>query len=103
MQRVEALSDEARWAARIPCALLGEDGRCTVYAARPLNCRAFYSSSAEACRDALEGRAEAEPPTILALDRIHDAVEDGYDRALSAAGLPAGPLRLEAALLAALR
>jgi hypothetical protein len=46
VQRVAALSDEERWAARIPCALLGGDGRCTVYPARPLRCRAFHSSSA---------------------------------------------------------
>jgi hypothetical protein len=42
------------------------------------------------------------PPTLPALDRAHDAVEDGYDRALAAAGLVAPPERLERGLLAVL-
>jgi len=101
--RVSVLSDDERWAARIPCALLGRDGRCTVYPVRPLRCRAFHSSDAGACRDALHGCTDVPPPTIPALDRVHHAVEEGFDRALVAAGLSAAPERLEVALLAALR
>ena len=100
--RVETLDDDARWAARIPCALLDEAGRCTVHAARPLRCRAFHSCSAEPCRDAFEGRAEAGPERIALLDRAHDAVEEGYDGALVAAGLSAAGYRLELGLLLAL-
>ena len=101
--QVEALSDDERWAARIPCALLAPDGRCTVYPVRPMRCRAFHSSDAGACRDALHGRAAPPPPTIPALDRAHAAVEEGYDRALAGAGLSTAPERLEVGLLAALR
>jgi Fe-S-cluster containining protein len=103
VERADRLDDEARWAARIPCALLAEDGRCSVYPVRPLRCRAFHSASAEACRDALAGRAAGDPPTIPVLDRACNAVEDGYERALVAAGLPAAPMRLERGLLDALR
>jgi Fe-S-cluster containining protein len=99
---VRDLSDEARWEARIPCALLGDDGRCTVYPARPLRCRAFHSTSAEVCRRALAGWREVAPPTLPALDRVHDAVEDGYDRALAVAEVSPGTTRLESGLLAAL-
>jgi Fe-S-cluster containining protein len=101
--RVEGFSDDDRWAARIPCALLGADGRCTVYPARPIRCRAFHSVEAGVCRDAFDGRSDAFAATIPVLDRAHAAVEAGYDRALAAAGLPTAPERLEAGLLAALR
>ncbi len=100
--RADPLTDDERWDARLPCALLGDDGRCTVYAARPLRCRAFHSCAVEPCRDAFAGRAGAEPVLSPALERAHDAVEEGYDRALAAAGLPTAAHRLEAGLLAAL-
>jgi Fe-S-cluster containining protein len=99
---VDRLSDDERWAAKIPCALLADDGRCSIYAVRPLRCRAFHSCSVEACREAFAGDAAAEPQTIPALDRAHDAVEEGYDRALVAAGLSATGQRLEVGLAAAL-
>jgi Fe-S-cluster containining protein len=100
--RVAELSDDERWAARIPCALLGPDGRCTVYPVRPLRCRAFHSCDVAVCQDAFEGGTDALPPTIPALDRANRAVEEGFDRALAAAGLSAAPERLEVGLAAAL-
>ncbi|MDI3289298.1 YkgJ family cysteine cluster protein [Polyangium sp. 15x6] len=96
---VEPLSDEERWAARIPCALLDERGYCSVHEARPLRCRAFHSCSADDCRDAFEGRTDALPPRAALLARAADAVEAGYDRALLAAGIDASGHRLESALL----
>jgi hypothetical protein len=101
---VAHLTDDERWAARIPCALLDGAGRCTIHAARPLRCRAFHSCSAAPCRAAFEGAAdvEPEPVRIARLDRAHDAVELGYDRALAAAGLSARAHRLELALSIAL-
>jgi Fe-S-cluster containining protein len=103
VDRVASLSDEERWAARIPCALLGDEGRCTVYPARPLRCRAFHSTSAAVCRDAFEGHADTPAPQVPALQRAHEAVELGYDRALAAAGLRTAGERLEVGLLAVLR
>lgn len=100
--RVEPLGDEERWAAKIPCALLGEDGRCGIYEARPLRCRAFHSCAVEPCREAFAGSADAEPVVSARLERALDAVEEGYDRALVEAGLPAEGHRLEIALLVAL-
>jgi Fe-S-cluster containining protein len=102
VRRVESLTDEERWDARIPCALLDDDGRCSVYPARPLRCRAFHSCSVEPCRDAFAGRDGAEAIQSPALERAHDAVEEGYDRALVAAGIEAAGQRLEASLLTAL-
>ncbi|WP_052375478.1 YkgJ family cysteine cluster protein [Chondromyces apiculatus] len=100
--RVAPLDDDARWTARIPCALLDDAGRCTIHEVRPLRCRAFHSASATPCRDAFAGDPDAEPLLNPALDRAHDAVEDGYDQALAEAGLPPEGHHLEAGLLLAL-
>ncbi|MEP7124523.1 MAG: YkgJ family cysteine cluster protein [Byssovorax sp.] len=102
IKRVEHLSDEARWAAKIPCALLDDAGRCSIHAARPLRCRAFNASHVEPCREAFHGSAEATPARIPRLDRAHDAAEAGYDAALTDAGLAATAHRLEVGLLLAL-
>lgn len=52
-----------RFRARVPCALLGDDGACSVYAARPLACRAASSLDAGACARALDrGDASGELP-----------------------------------------
>lgn len=106
---VEVLDDQARWAEKIPCALLDGAGRCSIYAARPLRCRAFHACDAAPCREAFSatpGQAlalalplpEESPP----LRRAQDAVEEGYDRALARAGLSALGYRLEIGLLLAL-
>lgn len=100
--RVEHLRDEERWAAKIPCALLDDAGRCSIHAARPLRCRAFNARSVEPCREAFEGSPDAAPARIPRLDRAHDAAEAGYDAALIDAGLSAAAHRLEGALLLAL-
>ena len=100
--RVEPLSDEARWAARIPCVLLDERGYCSAHEARPLRCRAFHSCAAEECRDAFEGHTDLLPSRSPLRARAADAVEEGYDRALLAAGIDASGHRLEIGLLRAL-
>ncbi len=99
---VEPLSDEERWAARIPCALLDARGHCSVHEARPLRCRAFHSCSADECKDAFEGRTDVLPTRAPRLTRAADAVEAGYDHALLEAGIDALGHRLEAGLFVAL-
>lgn len=100
--RVEHLDDDERWAAKIPCALLDDAGRCSIHAARPLRCRAFNAGAVEPCREAFHGDLEAIPARIPRLDRAHDAAEAGYDAALVDAGLSAAAHRLETGLLVAL-
>lgn len=102
VRRVEHLGDEERWAAKIPCALLDEAGRCSIHAARPLRCRGFNAESVEPCREAFAGSAAATPARIPRLDRAYDAAEEGYDEALRGAGLSAAAHRLEIGLLVAL-
>jgi Fe-S-cluster containining protein len=50
---VDAGSGEAAYPLR--CPLLGDDGRCRVYAARPAVCRAFASTDATACERLYRG------------------------------------------------
>lgn len=100
---VASMSDEERWRARIPCALLGANGMCTVYDVRPLRCRAFHSCSADVCREAFAGDTEPVAPTNAALLRACEAAELGYERALEEHGLSAAPTSLEAGLFEALR
>lgn len=99
---VSAMTHDERWSAKVPCALLGDDGRCTIYDVRPLRCRAFHSSSAETCRDAFAGDTERDPETNVALDRACDAAELGFERALAERGISVSPVLLEPALLEAL-
>ncbi len=54
---VDAGSSEAAYPLR--CPLLGDDGRCRVYAARPAVCRAFASTDATACERLYRGGDEA--------------------------------------------
>lgn len=78
---------------RRPCPLL--DGqRCAVYAARPLACRAFGSTDAEAC--AADARGE---PTAVPFDRRAFGLGLGLGAALAA---PHGHRELRAALAALL-
>lgn len=46
----------------IPCPLLGEDGRCTVYEVRPLSCRRHHSMDFAACQFTYDHPADLEFP-----------------------------------------
>jgi Fe-S-cluster containining protein len=48
--KTRALGEEARKRTNIPCALLGDDGACTAYEARPAQCRRYHSTSVEPCK-----------------------------------------------------
>jgi Fe-S-cluster containining protein len=52
LQRIAPLSAAAHVRAGIPCALLDEQGTCSVYDARPAACRKYYSVSVSTCRNA---------------------------------------------------
>jgi len=99
---VSAMDHDQRWKAKIPCALLGDDGRCTIYEVRPLRCRAFHSFSVDTCKEAFAGINEPAPETNVMLDRACDAAELGYERALEERGISVEPILLESGLLAAL-
>lgn len=95
---------------KTPCALL-DDGRCSVYAVRPLRCRGVYSRNAEHCRWAMENpealfdqpdRHATPGPYPVEPAKIMDTALTGLARALHDEGLSWEALELTAALRAAL-
>jgi Fe-S-cluster containining protein len=48
-RRLEGTSGRAHHLAQVRCALLGEDGACLAYPARPLACRRAHSTDASVC------------------------------------------------------
>lgn len=90
-------SSDAKAEGHIPCPLLSERGACTVHAVRPLTCRGYTSTNAEACRRMLDDDAEIvtmnEP-----LARELAAVSLGLLGGIGAAGLRGELLELTAAL-----
>jgi Fe-S-cluster containining protein len=101
--RVAPLSADEHIRAGIPCALL-EDGRCSVYAARPAACRKYYSMSVDTCRD-----AHADPHAPLSRDIENEtlrlagnAIALGHAQGIDDAQLNASLVELQQALLKAL-
>jgi hypothetical protein len=85
---------------RIPCPLL-VDGRCSVYAVRPLVCRGYNSTSADACRVA-QSDATARVPIFALLKDVTDGATVGAAQSLRAAGLNDAMVDLGSALQIAL-
>jgi Fe-S-cluster containining protein len=89
------LSDE-RWARRQMCVFLQNNGRCGIYAFRPLNCRGWTSTSRDDC-------ASESPVTPHALVHLAaQAAGHGLTRVAAALTLEATSYELEAAILRAL-
>jgi hypothetical protein len=55
-KRTVGKSAAERFGAQLPCPLLGDDGACTIYEARPLACRQVVAERVEPCREEYEGR-----------------------------------------------
>jgi Fe-S-cluster containining protein len=70
VERSRALGAEARKRTTIACALLGDDGACTAYEARPAQCRRYHSTSVDPCRDFYN-------------DPSRDTIESGMDEAIA--------------------
>jgi hypothetical protein len=103
-QRTRELGEEARKRTNLPCALLGEDGACTAYEARPAQCRRYHSVSLDPCK------AFHADPTLDALESgLHTTVAHNADviitqarHALRGADLDDTPTDMNVALLEAL-
>lgn len=99
-RRVSHLTIEQRASARIPCALLAEDGACSIHPFRPLGCRGWTSFSKADCDAAL---AAGESGHSGRQDRIAfwaaGCSTEGLERGLRAASLNAVQLEFHSALL----
>ena len=104
MDRTRALGAERRKRANLACALLGEDGACSAYEARPAQCRRYHSTSIEPCFEFFTD------PSLDTLDSSLDpAIAHNADviitqarHALRAGGLDDAPEDMNIALLEAL-
>jgi hypothetical protein len=98
------MTAEERRQVRLRCGLLGDDGLCQAYVARPLVCAGVYSLS----RDACEHAANSQNPAAqnIPLDRPAKAwtmgVSGGLQRALVAAGLDGNLYELNSSVLCAI-
>jgi Fe-S-cluster containining protein len=68
-RRTRELGIEGRKRANIACALLGDDGACTAYEARPAQCRRFHSTDLARCESSY-----ARPEDDSILSPAHPAV-----------------------------
>jgi Fe-S-cluster containining protein len=86
-----------------PCGLLTAEGRCAVYAVRPMTCRGFHSFSKPACQASFEQRTNG--PTAALDEPLHmlvAAMQEGLERGLAEHGFESGWVELNEALLHAL-
>jgi len=99
-----AMGDEARKRSNLACALLGEDGACTAYEARPAQCRRFHSMNVEVCKASYANPADdsVESPAHPAVTHNADVIITQAQHAVRDAGLDATPMDMNLALLEAL-
>ena len=104
LARTRALGAEGRKRANLACALLGEDGACTAYAARPAQCRRFHSTDLAACEASF-----AHPEDDSMLSPAHPLVAHNAQVVITVAqqglrerGLDATPQDMNIALLHAI-
>ena len=102
--KTRAMGDETRKRSNLVCALLGDDGACTAYEARPAQCRRFHSTRLEVCKASFADPADdsVQSPAHPAVTHNADVIITQAQHAVRAAGLDAAPMDMNLALLEAL-
>ncbi len=101
---VEGLDGPAYHREQVRCALLGEDGACTVYAARPIACRRHHSTDAAVCAAVHEDPAlDVRIPMAHSLKWNVSSLVLGWLEGSAHAGRPPHHYELHGALRIALR
>lgn len=101
--RTRELGEEARKRTNLPCALLGPDGACTAYEARPAQCRRYHSTDVAPCRSFHETHDDAIEATMnTAVAHNADVIITQGRHAVRAAGLDDASVDMNLALLEAL-
>ncbi len=101
VRRSHGMDQRQWWAARLPCPLLAEDGRCSIHPTRPLPCRGYTSANVDLCRRSLAGEG-VRIPMLAAQFGIYGHAQAGLAQALAAAGIDPGPITLVEAVAAVL-
>ena len=104
VERIAAIGLEARKRTHLPCALLGPDGACTAYEARPAQCRRFHSLRLATCEASHANPADdaIESPAHPAVMHNAQVIVTLAQHGLRDAGLDATPVDMNVALSAAL-
>jgi Fe-S-cluster containining protein len=102
--RTDAIGEEARKRTNLPCALLGDDGACTAYEARPAQCRRYHSTRLETCREFHDDPSKDAIESTMNEAVAHNAavIITQAQHAVRAAGLDAENEDMNRALLEAL-
>jgi Fe-S-cluster containining protein len=102
--KTRALGEEARKRTNIACALLGEDGACSAYEARPAQCRRYHSTSVDPCKafHADPSRDDIESGMHPAVSHNADVIITQGRHAARDAGLNDDSVDMNVALLEAL-
>lgn len=104
VRATDAMGVEARKRTNMACALLGSDGKCTVYEARPAQCRRYHSTRLETCTSFFANPADEtiESPMHPAVAHNAAVLITQAQHAVRAAGLEAENEDMNYALLDAL-
>lgn len=97
--RLRALPPERLLATNVPCPLLVEDA-CSMYPARPFNCRAYHSLDYGACLDSFRNPDDATRthPQSALVARVNEGVQQGLHDVMRASGLDTRQYELVTAL-----
>jgi hypothetical protein len=103
-ERTRELGTEGRKRASLACALLGDDGACTAYAARPAQCRRYHSLDVAPCETFHRDPSNEALASPLHPAAAHNAavIITQAQHAAREAALDAEPVDMNVALLAAL-
>lgn len=88
VDRIGGFNDQTDYLrAKLPCAFLGADGACGIYAWRPIVCRGYHSLSREACQDKYIDVTAPAPPIDSFAHMAANAVLHGVSAAVHAANM----------------
>jgi Fe-S-cluster containining protein len=99
-----AMGTEARKKSNLACSLLGTDGACTAYEARPAQCRRFHSTDLAVCKSSYANPAadSIESPMHAAVAHNASVIITQAQLAVREAGLDSESADMNMALLEAL-
>jgi Fe-S-cluster containining protein len=93
-QQTNKLDNVARIHSGIPCPFLTENGLCSIYPYRPLDCVTYHSLSRQACEEVLK-QPDHGHPTISAIRLIGIGIKTGLGQGIVDSNLEHPALRYE--------